>query len=300
VRGLPVVLLVTLVALVVAGGVFLIIRARLPLFALPETDDSRTAIEHWQAGNFTETVRSATDQLEQFPVDGTALALRGFSRFYLSLDAVEQDVRFELLEGATRDLRRALLAPDQGLRAEAHYVLGKTFFHRGAYFYRSAIRELETAQELGISRLDLFEYLALASRDIGATDDAIGYFRETIERSDEAVHRLALAEILMGQERFGEADELLVAVIDGTADVTLLQDALLTQGLSFRMQERIGEAISVYNELLEINPSSADARYGLGEAYLSQGENELARFEWREAVRLNPNHIESLQRLQEY
>jgi len=37
----------------------------------------------------------------------------------------------------------------------------------------------------------------------------------------------------------------------------------------------------------------------MGETYAAMGDSNLARFEWREAVRLNPNHIESLQRLQD-
>jgi tetratricopeptide (TPR) repeat protein len=58
--------------------------------------------------------------------------------------------------------------------------------------------------------------------------------------------------------------------------------------------------LDTYQRLLQVNESSAAARFGMGEVYLAQGERERARFEWREALRLDPNHIESLQRLQEY
>ena len=121
-----------------------------------------------------------------------------------------------------------------------------------------------------------------------------------IELGDEAIHRVTLADILIGEGRYSEADALLSRAIDQTEDTTILQDALLSLGRSYRLQERFDESIDVYQRILEINESSAEAHFGIGEVYLAQGEQDRARFEWREAIRLDPNHIESLQRLQEY
>ena len=50
--------------------------------------------------------------------------------------------------------------------------------------------------------------------------------------------------------------------------------------------------------ILEENPRSADAHFYLGELFQERGETERARFEWREAFRIDPNHLEAIQRLQ--
>jgi len=284
----------------IVAGVFLLIRFRTPIFAIRQTERPQTAIELWTNQEYAEVVAVTTDQLTEYPLDSTALSLRGFSRFYLAMEEVAGDRRNQHLEGAVRDLRRVLLLPDIELAPEIHYILGKASFQRGEFFYDTAIDALERAHSLGIERLDLLEYLALASRDVGRVDAAVGYFREAIDVGDEPVHRIALAELLIREQRYDEADQLLRNVVRNSEDPTLVQDALLSLGESLRAQERLGDALQVYEQTLEINESSAEAHYGIGEVYLARGEPDRARFEWREAVRLNPNHIESLQRLQEY
>lgn len=284
---------------VVAGTVFLV-RARTPLMAIRQTERPQTAIGLWREGRYDQVVTVTTEQLSAFPLDPTALSLRGFARFYLSLDAVDTDRRRELLVGSIRDLRRALLVPEPELLGEIRYILGKAYFHRGEFFYDAAVVQLEAARAAGIERLDLLEYLALASRDLLRFERAEEYFRAAIELGDEAIHRITLATMLIEQGRFLDADDLLLEAVEDTDDATLLQDALLTLGRSYRAQERYEDAIGVYRDILEINPSSAEAHYGTGEVYLALGEQDQARFEWREAIRLDPNHIESLQRLQEY
>ena len=299
-RRVLLLIIVTMAAGVLVAGGFLLWRARTPILAINQTERPQTAIELWNAARYDEVIDVATEQLAQYPLDATALALRGFSRFYLAVQAVESERRHTLLVGSVQDLRRILLVEDPDLEDQIHYVLGKAYFHRGRYFYDAAIDQLEAARQEGLIQLDLLEYLALASRDIGRVDEAERYFREAIETGDEAIHKVSLAGMLVEQERFLDADRLLDDAIAQTEDVTLLQDALILLGESLRNQARHEEAIGVYRRLLEVNESSAEAHFGIGEVYLAEGEQDQARFEWREAIRLDPNHIESLQRLQEY
>ena len=293
-------LLITVAAGLLVGGTFLVLRSRMPLFAVRETERPVSAIELWNTGAYRDVVNTTTEQLREYPLDPTALSLRGFARFYLAVQAVDSERRHDLLVGSVQDLRRRLLLPDEELIAEVHYVLGKAYYHRGQFFYDMAIDELEIALEAGWEQLDLLEYLALASRDLGRTDAAIDYFETAIEAGDEAIHKVALAGVLIAERRYSEADRLLSEAIEQTSDVTLLQEALLSLGRSYRQQERHTAALDTYQRLLAVNESSAAARFGMGEVYLALGERERARFEWREALRLDPNHIESLQRLQEY
>lgn len=294
------VLIVSLLVALVAAIVVFTIRARAPIFPIAETENTEDIVDLWNSGEYAALIEVADMRVEDYPLDETALSLRGFARFYLAMQEVNEERTQELLIGSVQDLHRVLLLEEPRLEPEIRYILGKAFFHRGVFFYDSAIEQLTEARSLGVNQLDLLEYLALASRELRLTDDAIAFFEDAIEVGDEAVHKVNLADLLLEEQRFLEADRLLEEVRAGNADVAVMQHALESAGRSFRMQERWDDAIAMYNELLEINESSVAAHYGLGETYLGMGDNNLARYEWREAVRLDPNHIESLQRLQEY
>jgi tetratricopeptide (TPR) repeat protein len=294
------IVIVSVAVVLLAGGVYLIVRLRSPIVPIAETTRVEDALEAWNVGDYPLVYERSTEQLEEYPMDETALSLRGFSQFYLAVELVDTERRHELLKGAIRDLRRALLVREPVFEAEIFYILGKTYFTLGSYYYDESIQALQRARELGIDRLDLLEYLALAHRDLGRSEEAVSYFEEAIERDGEAVHILALAELLLDEEQYLRADALFLDVIDASADTTIVQRAYQRLGRSYREQERYEESVSTYQSLLQINESSAEAHFGLGETYLALGENERARFEWREAIRLDPNHIESLQRLREY
>ncbi|MFW5796408.1 MAG: tetratricopeptide repeat protein [Alkalispirochaeta sp.] len=294
-----IIVLSLLVALVAAVVVFLY-RARTPIFPIADAEATEDIVELWNTGQYDGLLDEAEERLDEFPLDETALALRGFTRFYLAMQEVNEEQRQTLLNGTVVDLQRVLLLDEPEMEGEVHYVLGKAFFHRGRFFYDAAIEKLLIAREMGVHQLDLLEYLALASDELGRSSDAIAFFREAIEMGDEAVHKVNLADILIEEGRHDEAEELLDDTIEGTSDVVVLQHALDSLGRSYRRQERWEDALDAYRRLLEVNESSVRARFGLGETYLAMGENNLARYEWREAVRLDPNHIESLQRLQEY
>lgn len=278
----------------------MVIRLRNPLIPIAETRDTEDAFALWNAGDFEGVIERTGAQLADYPLDETALSLRGFARFYLAVQMVDNEQKQLLLIGAVQDLRRALLLDDPALEPEIHYVLGKTFFTMGSFFYDEAVKELEKASALGFDQLDLLEYLAIASASLQRYDDAVGYYEAAIARNNEAIHKISLADLLIDLERYEYADTLLVEAIAAEPDNTLLQHAFLSRGRLFRARGDYDAALATYESLLEINSSSAEAHYGLGETLLALGENERARFEWREAIRLDPNHIESLQRLREY
>jgi len=298
--GVAIIVVVSLlVALVVAVVVFLY-RARTPIFPIADAEETEDIVELWNTGRYEPLLEEAQTRLEEFPLDETALALRGFTRFYLAMQEVNEEQKQALLDGTVVDLNRVLLLDEPELLGEIHYVLGKAYFHRGRFFYDAAIRELRAAREIGIEQLDLLEYLAIASNELGRGEDAIGYFEDAIEMGNESVHKVNLADILIEEGRYEYAEDLLRETTESTSDLAVLQHALDSLGTSYRAQERWEDAIAAYQQLLDVNESSVRARFGLGETYLAMGENNLARYEWREAVRLDPNHIESLQRLQEY
>lgn len=286
-------------AVLLGAGVTLVVRSRAPILPFAETARSLDAIELWRVGEYSQVMDVASKHLERYPMDETSLSLRGFARFYLAMDAVAGEDKQDLLVQSVQDLRRVLLLASPSMEPQVRYVLGKAYYHRGEFFFDSAVNQLEHAQDLGVENLDLLEYLALAHAELGNEDRAVSYFRSAISLGDEDIHRLRLADLLIIRERYDEAEVLLIEVLESTRDVTLQQHALLSLGTLRRSERKYEAAIARYQELLEINPNSAQARFQLGETYLVMGERDRARFEWREALRLNPNHIESFQRLQE-
>jgi tetratricopeptide (TPR) repeat protein len=287
-----------LVALVGAVAVFAV-RARTPFLPIADAEGTEDIISLWNNGEYDQLIRVSSERLAEYPLDETALALRGFGRFYRGVQEVSEEDRQNLLLGAVQDLQRVLLIEDGTLRKEVHYVLGKAYFHRGRFFYDSAMKHLQAAEAAGMVQLDMLEYLALASESLGLVDEAIGYYREAIAFGDEAVHKVSLADLLIDIGEYPEANRLLSDARSDTSDVSTIRHALLSSGRAYREQGRYEESIASYEELIDMTPVSADAHYGLGETYYAMGDTNLARFEWREAVRLNPNHIESLQRLQD-
>ena len=288
-----------LAALAGTAGV-LVFRSRTPIIPIVETERSLDAIQLWQDRQYHQVEETTTVHLARYPMDDVSMTLRGLARFYIAMDLVQPEEVQEKLVESVQDLRRVLLLTAPQLEPQVRYVLGKAYFHRGAFFYDAAIEELHRARMAGIEQLDLLEYLALAYRENGEVAEAIRYFREAVDMAGEDIHRLSLADLLILQGSYGQADALLVAVTDQTADVTLLQHGLLSLGRSYRAQGRNEEALQVFERVFTVNDTSAEARFQMGETHLAMDRGDRARFEWREALRLNPNHIESFQRLQEY
>jgi tetratricopeptide (TPR) repeat protein len=299
-HGGVLVILVVALFVAVAGAVALfVVRSRAPIFPISATERTDDIVTLWNSGDYDELIRVSTERLQEYPVDETALSLRGFGRFYRAMQEVKEEKKQDLLIGAVQDMHRVLLLDKLNLRREVHYVLGKAFFHRGHFYYDSAIYHLTVAQSEGLLQLDMLEYLALAFESLGKYEDAVVYYRKAIDFATETVHKVSLADLLIEMGQYQEADELLDDARRHTTDVSVIRHALLSAGRSFQKQGRWNEAISAYEELIKLNPASADAHFGMGETYAAMGDSNLARFEWREAVRLNPNHIESLQRLQD-
>jgi tetratricopeptide (TPR) repeat protein len=294
------VLIIAMAAITVISGGVLFARARMPILPVVETSQSLDAVQLWQDGLYLKTEATTTDALSRYPMDDIPLTLRGFSRFYLAMEQVDPELKQEYLVNAVRDLRRVLLLPAPQLEPQVRYVLGKSYFHRGAFFLPAAIRELEFAYNQGIDQLDLLEYLALANRELGYVEEAIMLFQKAIDRDGEEIHRLSLADLLILQGQYESADDLLQRVIAETSDLILQQHGMLSRG---KMMRELGDyegSLEEFDAVLEINASSAEAHFHRGETFLAMERTDRARFEWREALRLNPNHIESFQRLQDY
>lgn len=258
------------------------------------------AVAAWNDGRIDEVLATTDRILEIRPLEPRALALRGFAQFQAALDVSDGERRDEMLVEATVALRRVLLAdPDARLRAEVDYTLGRVYYHRGAYFFPAAIVHLTDAETHFGDRIDRLEYVALAQQGVGDVAGAEETMRDVLSRTNDPVHGLVLGEMLVETAQFREAADVLSRVVDSGVEGSVRRDALLAFGWAQHGLGTFGAARETLELLIAEAPGFADARFALGEVFLALDEPERARFEWREAVRLDPNHIESLQRLQE-
>jgi len=277
-----------------------IARSEIPLLALWNTKNEQSALDYWHEARYEDVVAVLEEELSSHPMDAEALSLRGFAKFYLSLEQVDGETAQMLLVESIRDLRRAIIAKESRLEPEIHFVLGKSYYHRGAYYYDSAIYELETALASGIENVEIYEYLGITYRDVGDTENARTYLGAAAELGGEFIHYLVLADLERDAGMSADAEALYRKIISGTQDGIILQRSLTGLASTYRGRQLYDDAMSTYRSLLEVNPASADAHFGMGEVYLALEQTDRARFEWREALRLDPNHIESFDRLQEY
>jgi tetratricopeptide (TPR) repeat protein len=270
-----------------------------PLFNAFGVGESYHLYELWRNGERQTLIAAANQTLEQHPMHPDALALRGFARFYAGMASNDTQEREAFLRDSVADLRRALLVEEPPMEAEIHYVLGKAYFHRGAFFHDLAVEELTKAADGGLAREDMYEYLAVASVDLGEPEAAVAYLQEAIEKSPTAILYHTLGTTLLAMDRLREAEDALQQAVRLSDDTFLLEQSRLILGEIYRRQGEFERSESQYRMILEENPRSADAHFYLGELYQERGETERARFEWREAFRIDPNHLEAIQRLQE-
>jgi tetratricopeptide (TPR) repeat protein len=69
--------------------------------------------------------------------------------------------------------------------------------------------------------------------------------------------------------------------------------APLTQGIALNRKGQYDQAISCFNEALEINPKIYATYYGRGLAYHNKGQYDKAISDWTMAIEINPKYTEA-------
>ena len=67
----------------------------------------------------------------------------------------------------------------------------------------------------------------------------------------------------------------------------------LKRGEDFAKAEKWDEAVIEYRNVLQIDPNSAPAHYGLAKAFLGKRDGRSAYWELEETIRLDPSNIDA-------
>ncbi len=253
--------------------------------------------EAWEAGRYEEVLEAAEEIFSTAPLDPQGLVFAGFAHFYQGVNEVDRDNRESDLAGATRHLRRALLLDRPPAYGEVSYVLAKSYFHRGPFYHDLVVEYMEQAIEAGYVADDSYEYLSLAYETLGRYEDSIRSLEEALGRNPSDLILLTLGQLYRRVGDYPEAQEKFSGAISATTDSFLEQEARYGLGALLLEQGKLDEAEEQYREILANNDRAADAHYRLGLVYQARNDEERARFEWRQAISIDPNHEEALRSL---
>ncbi len=252
----------------------------------------------WADERYEELIGQAEATLAEAPMDRTALIYAGFGQFYAGLEQVDENRRLEYMQSSIRKLRKALLHDSDHLRGELYYVLSKGYFHVGPFYYDLTVEYMQRALDHGYHAADVHEYLAAAYAELGRHEEAAESLKAAVAENPNDLLYYTLGETEMELGRLSEAEHAFERAR------ALSEDSYLTQQSRLRLAEllieddRFDEAFEQVEEVLAANEDSAHAYYLRGELYQAQNDRERARAQWREAVRLDPQHAEALQSLQ--
>lgn len=286
-----------LVGVVLLGGALLLFSLRTKTPGVTSGESEMSLREAWEAGRYEEVLEVTEEIFSTAPLDPQGLVFAGFAHFYQGVNEVDQDNRESDLANATRHLRRALLLDRPPAYGEVSYVLAKSYFHRGPFYHDLVVEYMEQAIEAGYVADDSYEYLSLAYETLGQYQDSIRSLEEALERNPSDLILLTLGQLYRRVGDYRKAQEMFSNAISSTTDSFLKQEARYGLGALLLEEGKLDEAEAQYLAILANNERAADAHYRLGLVYQARNDEERARFEWRQAISIDPNHEEALRSL---
>lgn len=282
------------IVFVVAGAVFFIGVYRTRYFHVPSLN---AVYADWENRDYAAVYAKTAQILEKRPMDGAALALHGFSAYYLFAEQTDALEGADYLTVAIVHLRRALYLTKKKDIPKIAYILGKAYYQQGYYYADLAVKYLDEAYTGGIAANDLAEFRGMAASLLGDADKAIAAFTEVLVRNPSDLVLYAVAENYKKKGDARNTELYLFETIRKTNDAVLEVRCRNQLGLSFLGENKTAEALEQFRLALDKDVNSADAHYGIGLVYEKQGNMIKARYEWRQAIRLNPLHTETRAKL---
>lgn len=281
-------LVILLLASIAAVWIWRLDR-RLRSVMQPELQESGLD-ELWNNRLYDEIISRSGEILAETPLDYRALVLKGFSSFYKAVSEISFEERVFYLDEAILSLRLARISDNSHWSSETVYVLGKAYYHKGKYFYDLAIRYLEEALRTGYSGEDIYDYLGLSYTQLNDRKRGLEYFLLAYEKNPTDLLMLTIAQNYFQLKMTEEAEEYLIRAINKTDDKAIEGKSRFLLGRLYFERGDYFKSENEYQEILELDPGSADAHYHLGEIYLKLNDLVKARSEWRKALIIAPSH----------
>lgn len=286
-----IVLIFVLISIAIVVGIF----GFLKILKGSELFESRfekqlSLMDLWNNRSYDDIISRCDEILRKNPLDRTALAFKGFSYFYGAISEISLEEKIPLIDQAIIALRRAKLSGDERWEGEIQYILGKAYYHKGKYYYDLAIHYLEASLQSKFMGEDTYEYLGVAYTKLGDVLRGTEWLKKVVDQEKSDLVLLAISQNYLQLEQYENAEIYLLRALDNTEDPMIVENCRLALGGMYLENKRFDDAKMHYENILEMNPESADAHYFLGEVYLGLGDPVRARAEWRDALILDPSH----------
>lgn len=262
-------------------------------------------IAQWNEHNYKAVYETSQRILEENRFNDIALIYHGYSAFYLAVAAINTVECRTLLDEAITDMRVAYQTARGLVASQIAYLLGKAYFYKdsiSSYYYYAdlAVKYLLIARDTGYQATDISEYLGLSYASLGDTQESIASFTEALSYNESDTLLLAIAEQYYKNVQPKAAEQYLYKVISDSKNDELVLQSHNLLGQIYIDEQKYVEAENEFNLIIEKNPKSADAYYGLGVIYEKQGDLVKARSEWRKALYIQVDHVGALNKMENY
>ena len=281
---------VLLLAVLLAAVLFLHSRN----FFLPSFS---SVYKDWNRGDYFSCHEKTRRILSKHPLDGEALALCGFSAYYLftGQSAVFEEQSY--LDEAISSLRKAWFRVVDSEKADIAYILGKAYFQKGFYYADLSLKYLYYAIDHGAEYQDIPEFCGLSYSLLEEYERAAECFTRALANKPSDLLLFTLAESYSKIPDYDKAKQFFAETMRVTDDDLLKIRCHNALGGIFIAEKQFEMAANEFNAIITNNPNSADAYFGLGLIEEARGDIVRARASWRQALRIDPSHSGAYEKL---
>lgn len=261
--------------------------------------------KEWNAGNYEKVYELSSLALNSSQFNSKLLMYKGYSAFFIALSSNDTSKSLNLLDEAILDLRVVLQNAKSKAIPQIEYMLGKAYFFKNyasSYYYYAdlAVKYLTDAVNHGYKAEDVYEFLGLSYASLDMTMESISSFTKALLNRESDLLLLSIGEQYYKAGQSSAAEQYLFRISQDCKDEKITEKCHILLGKIYTEQKKYKEAENEYQTILKYKEKSPDALYGLGVIYESQGDAVKARSYWRKALKLQPNHPDSLKKLAEY
>lgn len=153
---------------------------------------------------------------------------------------------------------------------------------------KDAIRYATKAVELDATNPETQANFAKMLANTSGIDSGINYANELIKRyAFNSEYKIALAEILMNEDRYSQAAEVLEQVISFE---NKNKKALLFLGISYRATGQSDRALTTFLKAAVIDPTDAEPIFQMGRIYLDLAKYDEALQQFQRVLKINVNY----------
>ena len=251
----------------------------------------------WQEGRFFDIIDLTEERLGEKPLHPNYLLYNGLSHYYIAgTDARRQDYH---IESAIRSLRKLLLLDQPPQLGNVYLTLGKAYYHKGQLYYAQAIDYIERALPLGLQSDEAYQYLGAAYAHLGKYDKSVEHLSRAAQDSDSLPLKFALAEVHVISGRVEDAEQVYSELRRDNLNSGEIQQLQLLEVQILIARQQYAQAQEKIERALTEYPNIADAYFYLGEIHSRRNEMDKARYNWRLAIKIDPNHSQALRQLQQ-